>query len=145
MKTRLVVLLGLLLAAPFWSAAGQYATKTSKADADKEEEATIAGIAIERKNGQGYLGLEIVDYNYKLTFYDKDKKPTPADFPRALFRWSARGKSGDARYMLKVGSDANVLTSSRYVRPPYNFRLFIVLLDDDPDTPSEAYAVRVQL
>ena len=145
MKNRLVIVLGLLLLAPFWSAAGQYSTKISQADAGKEEEATIAGITVERKNGKGYLGLEIVDYNYKLTFYDLEKKPTPADHPRALFRWSPRGKSGDARYLLKVGADENVLTSSRYVRPPYNFLLFIVLIDDDPDTPTEAYTIRIQL
>jgi len=108
---------------------------------NSEEPAEIPGIVIERKSGEGFLGLELVDYKYKLTFYGADKKPAPADFPRALFRWSKINGSGEERYMLAVDGEGNALTSPRYVKPPHNFRLFIVLLDDDPDTESETYVV----
>ena len=110
--------------------------------ANSEESATIPGIVIERKDQKGYLGLELEDFKYKLTFYGENKEPIKADIPRALFRWSRINRSGSERYMLSAGSEASVLTSPRNVKPPYNFRLFIVLLDDDEETKSETYVVQ---
>ena len=106
-----------------------------------EKTLTIPGIVIARKADQGFLGLELVDFKYKLTFYDSEKKATPADYSRALFRWSKINGSGSERYMLSTGSESSVLTLPRNVKPPHNFRLFIVLLDDDPETEAETYVV----
>lgn len=111
------------------------------AKASDEKSKEIPGIVIERKADKGYLGLELADYKYKLTFYDKDKKPQPADFSRALFRWSKVNGRGTERYMLTVGGENSVLTSPRDVKPPFNFRLFIVLLGDDEETEAETYAL----
>ncbi len=147
MKIRL--LLCFMVMASWGLAAGNYgsygksssAKKKASAKAGSEESATIPGIVIERKAKKGYLGLELVDYKYKLTFYGSDKEPVKADFPRALFRWSKINGSGSERYMLSVGGEKSVLTSPRNVKPPFNFRLFIVLLDDDPETEAETYVV----
>lgn len=144
MKIRL--LLCFLVMASWGLSAGSYGSSSSAgekdvAKANNEESTTIPGIVIERKAEKGYLGLELVDFKYKLTFYDSEKKPRPADFSRALFRWSRVNRSGTERYMLSTGSESSVLTSPRNVKPPHNFRLFIVLLDDDPETESETYVV----
>lgn len=117
--------------------------QSTKPAAD-EAAASIPGITIERHEGRGYLGIEVVDHNYQLTFYDQDKKPTAADYPRALLRWSPRTKSGDERFILNLGDDPHTLTSPRFVRPPYNFQLFITLLNDDPEMPTQTYAIRFQ-
>ena len=116
--------------------------KKDSAKAASKESATIPGIVIERKSKKGYLGLELVDFKYKLTFYGEDKEPIKADVPRALFRWPRKNRSGTERYLLSAGSEASVLTSPRNVKPPFNFRLFIVLLDDDEETKSETYVVQ---
>ena len=42
---------------------------------EEEKEPVIAGITMERKSTEGFLGIEITSNNFKLTFYDKDKKP----------------------------------------------------------------------
>jgi len=147
MKVRLllcfVVMASLGLSADSYGSYGKSASSENK-DSAKEsskESTAIPGIVIERKSTQGYLGLELVDFKYKLTFYGEDKKPLKADFPRALFRWSKVNGSGSERYMLSAGSKHSVLTSPRNVHPPYNFRLFIVLLDDEQETESETYVV----
>ena len=116
--------------------------KKDSAPAASEEIATIPGIVIQRKDEKGYLGLELADFKYKLTFYGEDKKPIQADVPRALFRWPRKNRSGTERYLLSAGSENSVLTSPRNVKPPHNFRLFIVLLNDDPETESETYVVQ---
>lgn len=140
MKIRL--LLCCVLTASWSMAAENYGQSVKPAT--NEASASIPGITIERREGKGFLGIEVVDYNYKLTFYDQDKKPVAADRPRALLRWASRSKSGDERYMLSVGNDPHALTSPRYVRPPYNFQLFITLLDDNPETSTQTYAIRFQ-
>ena len=144
MKIRL--LLCFVVMASWGLSAGSYgkSSSTGKKDSAKEtseDSSAIAGIVIERKAKKGYLGLELVDFKYKLTFYGLDKKPLKADFSRALFRWSRINRSGTERYMLSIGSETSVMTSPRYVKPPHNFRLYIVLLDDDPETESETYVV----
>lgn len=109
-----------------------------------KKEGVIAGQTIKRKVGDGYLGLQVVDGNFKLTYYDKDKLPVAADHPRALLRWPVRYKLGDERLMLNVAGDGTFLTSARFVRPPYNFRLFITLLGasgDDESGATEAYSI----
>lgn len=108
--------------------------------AEEEKEPVIAGITIERKTTDGFLGIEITGNNFKLTFYDKDKKPVRADFDRALLRWDVIYKKAPERLILTAGGDGTYLTSPRAIRPPYNFQLFITLIADDRD--SETYVIR---
>lgn len=104
----------------------------AKPDATAEEpEPVIPGMTIERKTGDGLLGIEIADNNFKLTFYGKDKKPVQADRPRALLRWPVTYKSVDERVILSRGGNGTFLTSPRIIRPPHHFRLYITLLGNE--------------
>jgi hypothetical protein len=85
--------------------------------------------------------------NFVLSFYDKDKMPTTADRSRALLRWPVRYKIGDERVVLNLAADGKSLSSERFIRPPYNFQLFITLIDNDGDPSdggTESYVVAFQ-
>ena len=110
--------------------------------AEEEKEPVIAGITIERKSTDGFLGIEITSNNFKLTFYDKDKMPVQADFDRALLRWDVTYKSAQERLILTAAGDGTYLTSPRAIRPPYNFQLFITLIADGKDQESETHVIR---
>jgi hypothetical protein len=137
MKTLLAFLafLGLTLSMPAQTypsgkAAPKAGAKGSKKD--EKEEPKIEGIEIPRAN-KTYLGLQIVNGAFKMTFYDKDKKPVPPDVARAALRWDAKYKVGQERLILNPGGDPNSLINTKPVRPPYTFKLFITLLKDGTD------------
>lgn len=142
MKTALVLMIGLFgLVGPL--------TAAPAAAAEEPTEGVIPGITIERKTGAGFLGLQVVDGNFKLTYYDEEKQPVAADHPRALLRWPARYKSGDDRAMLNRAGDGTFLTSPKFVRPPYAFRLFITLIageegEAEDGVNTETYAINFQ-
>lgn len=100
------------------------AAKTVK----KEEPPKIEGITIPR--GKNFLGIQIVNGTFKLSFYDEKKKPIPADVPRAVLRWDPKYKVGKERLLLGPGEDGKSLTSPKNIRPPYNFKLYITLLKE---------------
>lgn len=104
------------------------AKTTSKAPAKEEKAATIPGIEIPR--GKGFLGIQIVDSAFKLSFYDEKKKPTVADVDRAALRWDPKYKVGEERVVLTPSEDRKSLSSPKNIRPPYNFKLFITLIKD---------------
>jgi hypothetical protein len=116
-----------------------------KAAAKKEEPmGKISGIEIKR--GAGYMGIELVGPNFKLTFYDAKKKPMdiPPGIARAALRWPVNYRQGgDERAVLNPGPDGKSLTSGKAVRPPHIFRLFITLLGPDgtDESSAENYAV----
>ena len=113
-------------AAPGKAAPGKKAPgKDGKAE---EEPAVIEGMEIPRAAG-GFLGLQIVNGTFKMTFYDAEKKPVPADAARAVLRWDAKYKVGQERVILNPG-EPNTLSSPRAIRPPYTFKLFITLIKD---------------
>jgi hypothetical protein len=86
--------------------------------------------------------LPIVANSFKLSFYDEEKMPVKADFPRALLRWDVTYKKVQERLILTPGGDGTFLTSTRTIRPPYNFELFITPIAHDKDTESETYVIR---
>jgi hypothetical protein len=140
MKTCFVVLafLGLTLALPAQTyPSGKAAPKAGAKGAKKadEKEPKIEGLEIARAN-KTYLGLQIVNGAFKMTFYDKDKKPMPPDVSRAALRWDAKYKVGQERVILNPGGDPNALSNPRPIRPPYVFKLFITLLKDGADGES---------
>lgn len=102
----------------------------------------ISGLTIERKQGGGFLGIEIVEGSFKLSFYGPDKKPVRADYSRALLRWDVIYKNTPERLILSAGPDGRYLTATRGIRPPYNFQLFITLISDDKAKQSESYVIR---
>jgi len=103
--------------------------KSGKAAKKEEPPAKIEGITIPRGE-KGFLGIQIVDSTFKLSFYDAKKKPVAVDVARAALRWDPKYKLGQERVVLNPGSDGKSLSSPRNIRPPYNFKLFITLLKD---------------
>jgi hypothetical protein len=99
---------------------------------EEKEEPKIEGIEIPRAN-KTYLGLQLVNGAFKMTFYDQEKKPTTPDVARAALRWDAKYKVGQERIILNPGGDPNSLTNPKPIRPPYTFKLFITLLKDSAD------------
>jgi hypothetical protein len=96
-------------------------------EAKKDEPpAKIDGQEIPR--GDRFLGLQVVNGVFKLSFYDAKKKPVPPDVARAVLRWDPKYKVGQERTVLNPGGGINSMTSEKAVRPPYNFKLFITLL-----------------
>ncbi len=126
------------------TAAAEKAAKDAKAakaakDAIKKKEdeiGTIEGITIPRSENR-FLGIQLVEGKFKLTFYNNKKKPVAPDVSRAVVRWDPKYKVGLERTVL-TASGPHALTSDKFVRPPYNFKLTIVLLRDTPDIPPPA-------
>jgi len=102
--------------------------KAAPAAAAEEAEGNIAGITIPRASG-GFLGLEIVGGNFKLSFYDVKKKPVPVDVARATARWDNKQKLGSDFTVLNPASDNQSLVGAKFVRPPYTFIVFLNLLN----------------
>lgn len=104
----------------------------------KKEPPKINGIAIGRRGG-GFLGIEIVGGRFKLSFYDAKKKPAAPDVVRAALRWPVNYKIGDERAVLTPDGET-ALSSSKVVRPPYVFKLFITLIKSADDTAASEEA-----
>ena len=140
MKLIAVLLCPLAFMSAVW-AQGPAPTGSTKAPAQKaeagkkaepakpEEPAPIQGIVVSR-GALGFLGVEIVDSTFKISFYDAKRKPVKADVTRALLRWDSKARSGSERVMLNLSDDGKSLASPRNIRPPYLFKLFITLLKD---------------
>lgn len=127
------------------SPAGKPADAKAKAAAAKTEVKTeelpkIPGTEIPRANGT-FLGLEVVGGNFKLTFYDKKKKPMSIDVTRATARWPNPRAPGDNRTVLNGSGTA--LVGSKPVLPPFIFNVFLTLLKGEGDQAKavETYVV----
>ncbi len=108
--------------------------------ADSEKEGTIAGTPIARGQG-GWLGLEIKDNTFVMTFYNAKKKPTPADASSAVLWWPVHYQPNPERTELVPTGDPAVLSSSYSVRAPHTFVLHIVLLFEGKPDASESYVI----
>lgn len=109
----------------------------AKLPAKVEEEPKIPGFVIPRDKG-GYLGLTLENYCFKLSFYDAKKRPVKADVTRVRARWAPNYKVGNERTVLNLTPDGMALVSNQYVRPPYNFKLFLTFLKEDGDDEQAA-------
>lgn len=125
-------------------ATGKSAPKQEKKDQKKsdEEMGKIEGMEIARPNGH-FLGLTVDGGQWKLTFYNEKKKPEKVDVTRATARWVIPMKADNERTVLNPGSDGHSLVGSRFVRPPYHFKLFLTLLKGEGDAAEavENYSV----
>jgi hypothetical protein len=115
-------------------------TPVKKDEKKPVPEPKIPGTNITRKNGT-FLGLEVVDGNFKLSFYDKKKKPMAPDVTRASARWPNVRGPGDYRTILN--SSGNALVGARAVTPPYTWNVFLTLLEGEGDEAKavESYVV----
>jgi hypothetical protein len=77
---------------------------------DDEKEGTIAGTPIQRPQG-GWLGIELKDNSFVLTFYNAKKKPTPADKTGAALRWAVHYQPNDERTEITPTGDPEVFSS----------------------------------
>lgn len=113
-----------------------------KVEKKVEKEPVIPGVTIRRPNGT-FLGLEIVDTKFKLTFYDKKKKVMPPDVTRVAARWpnTRSGTPSDFRTVLNPSGEAMVGT--RPVLPPLIFNVYLTLLKGEGDDAEavETYTV----
>jgi hypothetical protein len=103
----------------------------------KEDEiGKIEGMTLAR--GTGFIGLQIVNGVFKLTAYDTKKKPVAADFTRVVLRWNPPYQKNPERTQLVPGGGLGSFTSDKIVRPPYTFRLSIILFKGEADdAPAE--------
>jgi hypothetical protein len=107
-----------------------------------EVERKIPGVTIPRTDGT-YLGLEVVSGNFKLSFYDKKKKPVAVDVSRATARWpNIRSALGDNRTVLNPSGLA--LIGTKPVLPPHNFIVRLTLLKGEGDTAKAVENYTVQ-
>jgi hypothetical protein len=117
---------------PAENSAAKKASTAKKAEAAKKEEPKIEGVVVARGE-KGFMGVELVDGAFKITFYDAKKKKVAPDVTRAALRWDAKYKVGQERLVLNPGSDGKSLSNPKVIRPPYTFKLFITLLKDGTD------------
>jgi hypothetical protein len=121
----------------FLSLVGFAASTQGTADDDKE--GTIPGVTVARAQG-GYLGVELKNSTFQITFYDAKKHPVAADRTSAILRWAVHYQPNDERTELVPTGDAAVLGNSYVVKPPYNIRLHVTLLGGGTEEP-ETYLV----
>ena len=110
-------------------AAVKKADAVKKAEPEKKEEAKIKGITVPRGE-RGFLGVEIVNGAFKITFYDAKKKAVKPDVARAALRWDAKYKIGQERLVLNPDADGKSLSNPRTIRAPDNFKLYITLIKE---------------
>jgi hypothetical protein len=144
MKTA-VVLLAAVIAVGALQAQTRPAPKPgAKPEAKQKEEemGVIEGTTLSRPNGH-FLGLTLEDGKFKLTFYDKKKKPEKVDVTRATARWPNLHGPGDNRTILNPAGDGTYLMGIQFVRGPYVFKLFLTLLrgEGNEATSVETYTV----
>lgn len=125
----LVAMAGMLLSLAF----------VARAADDKDKEGTIQGIPIKRA-GAGWLGLQIKDSNFILTFYNDKKKPVPADRPSAVAWWSVHYQPNAERTELTPSDNPAVLASGYLVKEPHTFKVHLTLLETGT-TDVETYVV----
>jgi hypothetical protein len=113
------------------------------APAKKKEEpmGKIEGIELARPNGL-WLGLKLENGNFKLTFYNKKKKPDKVDVTRALARWPNVHGTGDNRTVMNPDG-SHSLVGAKFVRGPYAFKVSLTLLRGDGEAAEvvESYMV----
>jgi hypothetical protein len=108
----------------------------SKADAKKQDDkkkademGKIEGIEIAR--GSGFLGIQLVEGTFKLSFYNAKKKPVAPDVSRANLSWKVKYQSLPEKTVLNP--DGKALTSAKVVKQPYTFPLTIILVKGEGD------------
>ena len=110
--------------------------KAAKTPAKKEvkkveKEPVLPGVVISRPNGT-FLALEVVNSNFKLSFYDKKKKPMAPDVSRANAVWPNPRARFDNRTVLNPSGTA--LVGTKPALPPYTFIVHLTLLKGEGDS-----------
>lgn len=119
------------------------AAPAGKPPAKKPEEpvAKIDGVTIARS--AGFLGLRIVDNHFVLTFYDAEKKKIAPDAVRATLRWAVTYQKANEKAVLEPAGDG-ALSSSKFVRPPHIYKVFVTVFLSANEESVENYTVDYQ-
>lgn len=122
-----LLLLALALVLPA-GAATPASSAAKKAPAEKKaaEKPKIEGQEVAR--GDGFLGIQILNSNLRIAFYDAKRQPVAADLDRIVARWDPKYKVGEERVVLLPDGEGKVFTAGRAIRPPYQFKLFLTLV-----------------
>ncbi len=107
---------------------------------EKPDQPKIPGTVIPRQKG-GFLGLVVENGNFKLSFYNEKKGPVPIDVARATARWEGHHSIYDERAVLNPTPDGKALISSKFVQPPYVFRLYLTLIPEGENPTVESHTV----
>ena len=115
------------------------ATAPAKTTPAKKEASlpVIPGTVINRANGT-FLSLTVADGNFKLSFYDKKHKLMAVDVTRATARWPNTKTVTPGQFRTVLNGSGTALVGQHPVFPPYNFNVFLTLLQGEGD---EAKAV----
>ena len=92
----------------------------------------------------GWLGVEVANRTFKITFYNEKKKPVAADATSAILRWPVHYQPNDERIELLPTDDPSVLASPYVVKGPLSFKLHITLLWTSKPDYAESYVVDFQ-
>jgi hypothetical protein len=106
----------------------------------EEKEGTISGVPVPRPQG-GWLGVEVKDRTFRMTFYNEKKKPVPADVSSAILRWPVHYQPNDERTQLLPTDDPAVLASEYTVKGLLSFKLRITLLTESKPDAVETYVI----
>jgi hypothetical protein len=106
----------------------------------QEQEGTISGVPVPRPQG-GWLGVEVKDRTFRVTFYNEKKNPVPADVSSAILRWPVHYQPNDERVQLLPTDDPAVLASEYAVKGPLTFKLRITLLTEGKPDSVESYVI----
>jgi hypothetical protein len=101
-----------------------------KDDKKLEKEPVIPGMIIARPNGT-FLGFEATGGKFKLSFYDKKKKPMAVDVSGGLARWANVRGPGDIRSAMTISGTA--LITAKPAIPPFSYNVYVTLLQGDGD------------
>ena len=112
-----------------------------KEEKKTEKEPVIPGIAIPRSNGT-FLGFEASGGKFKLSFYDKKKKPMAVDVSGGLARWANVRGPGDIRSPMTVSGTA--LVTAKPAIPPFTYNVFVTLLQGEGDDAKAVETYTVQ-
>jgi hypothetical protein len=103
-----------------------------------EKEGTISGISKHRDKG-GWIGVEIKEEHFRVTFYNEKKNPIPADVSSIILWWPVKYQPNPERTELVGGDSPSVLTSEQVVKRPYVFKLHVTLLTEADAAAAQSY------
>ncbi len=112
-----------------------------KKEEKKEKEPVIPGMTIPRANGT-FLGFEVSGGKFKLSFYDKKKKPMAVDVSGGLARWANVRGPGDIRSPMTISGTA--LITAKPAVPPFSYNVFVTLLQGEGDDAKAVETYTVQ-
>ncbi len=126
-RAALVLLASLLAVAPTAAQTAPSAPKPEKPKAAAEAPPEpIDGLEFPRANGT-FLGLKFQGVQLKITFYDAKKKKVAADAVRIAARW----QDHQPRRAVLLPAGPETLQSPPVFKPPYDYRIFLVLVGAD--------------